>query len=65
MDRKRVIRRLGKPDRIITAEERLTSCAWKCSRCKSITMAAAPIPVPSPCTICGGIDFEKIDLVRH
>jgi hypothetical protein len=61
VDKKSVIKHLGRPHRIITAKERLRSRTWKCSTCKAITMAASPIPVPAPYPVCGSIAFETID----
>jgi hypothetical protein len=61
MDKRDVIERLGRPDRIIGRKERMRSRAWVCSNCREVVARPDPIPVPAPCVRCGGIAFEVVE----
>jgi hypothetical protein len=56
-----VIERIGLPDEIVGREDRLRSRSWLCSTCRTVTTTAEPLPVPAPCTKCGGIFFEAVE----
>jgi DNA-directed RNA polymerase subunit RPC12/RpoP len=49
------------PDKILGANEQITAHTWKCSRCETKFYSEISQPIPSPCRMCGGIAFEKID----
>lgn len=50
------------PDKITPQTERMKSKVWKCSTCKSEFKFEQETPAPSPCNICHGIFFEKINI---
>jgi len=50
------------PDKITPQTERMKSKVWKCSICKSEFKFEQETPAPSPCNICHGIFFEKINI---
>jgi len=56
-----VIDRLGPPDEIVRREGRMCSRSWLCSTCRTVTMTAEALPIPAPCTKCGGIVFETVE----
>lgn len=52
------------PDKIITSEnisERMIAKTWKCSSCKTKYYSELGRIIPSPCEMCGGIGFEKVE----
>lgn len=59
-----VIDHLGEPDEIIPSGGGMTSLAWKCGECNSVSNFDAPVRVPSPCP-CGSIFFVKAKRVNH
>lgn len=50
------------PDKIISNTERMKAKVWKCSICKTEFKFEQEIPIPSPCNVCNGIFFEKINI---
>jgi len=56
-----VIKRLGLPDEIVAREDRMRSRSWLCSTCRTVTTTAEALPIPAPCTKCGGIVFETVE----
>jgi hypothetical protein len=56
-----VVERLGSPDEIVRPEDRMRSRGWLCSTCGTVATAAEPVPIPAPCTKCGGISFETVE----
>jgi len=56
-----VIERLGPPDEIVGPEDRMRNRSWLCSTCRTVTTAVEPVPIPAPCTKCGGISFETVE----
>jgi hypothetical protein len=47
------------PDKITT--EKMTAKTWKCSRCETKYHSEIGREIPSPCKMCGGIGFEKVE----
>jgi hypothetical protein len=56
-----VIEHLGPPDEVVEREDRMRSRGWLCSTCRTVTTGAEPVPIPAPCTKCGGIFFETVE----
>ena len=56
-----LIERLVPPDEIVRPEDRIRSRSWLCSTCGTVVTAAEPVPIPAPCTKCGGISFETVE----
>jgi hypothetical protein len=48
------------PDEIVSRKDRMLSRAWVCATCHKLVTGPTPIPVPAPCSFCGGIAFEKV-----
>jgi hypothetical protein len=40
---------------------RARSRSWLCSTCRTVTTTAEALPVPAPCSACGGIFFEAVE----
>ena len=52
------IQEIGPPDEILTRKDRMRRQGWMCADCYDVVRSAVPIPVPAPCTKCGGIIFR-------
>jgi hypothetical protein len=62
MNEKDVVERLGSPDEIVGREDRMRSRSWLCSTCRTVTATVEPLPCPAPCTKCGSIFFETVEI---
>ena len=60
-----VIDLLGEPDRVLPAGGGMTSNAWECLKCSTLTTYDTLVKIPAPCSVCGGISFLKRARTQH
>jgi hypothetical protein len=63
MNKGDVIQCLDRPEIVSRDPFRMRSRAWMCSTCQLAVTSPEPISVPPQCRLCGGVAFEKVQVL--